>query len=104
MLLNERSMQRFAFYIDSEQNKACNLHVAQRPLTKGVLFAPGDTDVTWRREKFRAAGRQATTNLNSSGETMKARLVNQIAIVTGSSLRQTHPIPKPRLHCFLPMN
>jgi len=39
-------MQRFAFYVDSEGNKACNLHVAQRPLTKGVLFAPGDMDVT----------------------------------------------------------
>ena len=40
MLCNERLIQRFTFYIDSEQNKACSLHVAQRPLTKGVLFAP----------------------------------------------------------------
>ena len=39
-------MQRFALYIDSVQGIQCNLHVAQRPLTKGVLFAPGDTDVT----------------------------------------------------------
>jgi hypothetical protein len=31
MLRIEQLMQRFAFYIDSEQNKACNLHVAQRP-------------------------------------------------------------------------
>jgi hypothetical protein len=46
MLRIEELMQRFAFYIDSEQNKACNLPVAQRPLTKGVLFAPGNTDVT----------------------------------------------------------
>ena len=53
-------------YIDSQQNMACNLHVAQGPLTKGVLFAPGNTDVNGDVEKSRAAGRQATTNLNSS--------------------------------------
>jgi hypothetical protein len=70
-------VQRFAFYIDSERNKACNLHVAHRPLTKGVFFAPGNTDVTRK-------------------ETMKARLENQIAIVAGSSLRQIYPILKPR--------
>src|SRR6516165_12150997 len=27
------------FYIDSEKKKVLQLHVAQRPLTKGVLFA-----------------------------------------------------------------
>jgi hypothetical protein len=34
------------FFIDAELDKACNLRVAQRPSTKGVLFAPGDIDVT----------------------------------------------------------
>jgi hypothetical protein len=58
-------MQRFALYIDSVQGILCNLHVAQRPLTKGVLFAPRRHGCYWRREKSRAAGRQATTNLNS---------------------------------------
>jgi ketosteroid isomerase-like protein len=65
MLLNERSMQRFAFYIDSEQNKACNLHVAQRPLTKGVLFAPGNMDVTGDVRNPHIRGRSAMTNLDS---------------------------------------
>jgi hypothetical protein len=53
MLRIEQLMQRFAFYIDSEQNKACNFHVALRPLAKGVLFAPGSTDVTGESEKSR---------------------------------------------------
>jgi hypothetical protein len=30
---------RRIFFIDFGRDKACNLHVAQRPLTKGVLFA-----------------------------------------------------------------
>jgi hypothetical protein len=46
MLLNEQPMQRFAFYIDSVQGIASNLHVAQRPLTKGIPPCPGDMDVT----------------------------------------------------------
>jgi hypothetical protein len=33
------------FFIDFEKGKACNLHVAKRPLTN-VVFFPGDTDVT----------------------------------------------------------
>jgi hypothetical protein len=36
----ERSMQRIGFYIDSAQGIACNLRVAQRLLTKGVLLLP----------------------------------------------------------------
>ena len=39
-----KPMQRF--FIDIESGKACDLHVAQRPLTKGVPLAPGDTAVT----------------------------------------------------------
>jgi hypothetical protein len=42
------------FFIDFGREKACILHVAQRPLTKGVLYAPGDTDVTGDSEKSRA--------------------------------------------------
>ena len=39
-------MQRVAFFfIDFGRDKACNLHVAQRPLTEGIP-PPGDTDVT----------------------------------------------------------
>ena len=60
-------MQRFAFYIDSEQDMACDLHVAQRPLTKGVLFTPGNTDVTGDVRNPTGRGRQATSNLNSAG-------------------------------------
>jgi hypothetical protein len=51
MLRIEQLMQRFAFYIDSEQNKACNFHVALRLLTKGVLFARQHGRY-WRREKI----------------------------------------------------
>jgi len=43
-----RSISRF--FIDFGRDKACNLHVAQRPLTKGVLFAPSDMDVTGERK------------------------------------------------------
>ena len=42
------------FFIDFERDKACNLHVVQRPLTKGVLFASSDTDVTGDSEKSRS--------------------------------------------------
>src|SRR6516165_9257361 len=52
------------FLIDFGLDKACNLHVAQRPLTKGVLFAPGDSDVTGDSEKSRNRP-WAAINLNS---------------------------------------
>jgi hypothetical protein len=52
------------FFIDFERDKACNLHVAQTPLTKGVLFAPA-TRMLLATLRNPAAGRQATTNLDS---------------------------------------
>jgi len=44
-------MQRFPFYIDSVQGKACNLQVAQKPFAQGVLFTPSDIPKQAIRDK-----------------------------------------------------
>jgi hypothetical protein len=65
ILFNERLVQRFAFYIDAEQDMACNLHVVQKPLTKSIPPAPGNMGVTGDLRNPQSRGRSATTNLNS---------------------------------------
>src|SRR5262245_1167354 len=71
--LGRRSIRSTShFFIDSEQDIACNLHIAQRPLTKGVLFAPSDTDVTGDVRKSRSRP-SATNHRYPWEERMKTR-------------------------------
>jgi hypothetical protein len=50
------------FYIDAEQAKVCNLHVAQRPLIKGVLLPPATRMLlATRRNPAAGHGRQLSS-------------------------------------------
>src|SRR6516164_2751152 len=76
--------------IDFGRDKACNLHVAQRPLTKGVLFAPkgvlfapSDIDVTGNVRKSRGSI-GGKTIINPQEETMKTHvLLALVGLATG---------------------
>src|SRR5262249_28562626 len=71
------------FFIDFGRDKACNLHVVQRPLTKGVLFAPSDTGVTGDVRKFRS--RPSATNRKRGGE-VPMKFVQVLVCVAAVSL------------------
>jgi hypothetical protein len=62
------------FYIDAEQAKVCNLHVAQRPLIKRRSIASSDTDVTGDEANPEQVVGRRQTILNPQEETMKIRL------------------------------
>jgi hypothetical protein len=53
------------FYIDAERAKGVQFAWRQATFDQGRSFGSSDTDVTGDSKKSRAAGRQATTNLNS---------------------------------------